>query len=397
MKRDSAGKQEKQQFQIKEGIPIPIGVYRTKRGVNLSVCIPSGKTCRLLIYRKGNSVPCRTVSTKEGRRIGNVWALEFLDFDEKAYEYNLEIDGVVAPAPYARRVIGREQFGFLKDPEKKPFVRCGFASPDYDWEGDRPLQIPSDQVCGYSLHVRGFTRHASSKVRHKGTFLGIVEKLPYLCDLGINQIELMPAYEFDECRIEAPYNQASPRLNYWGYGPACFFSPKASYSAGEDPCREFKDMVKACHKAGVEVIMEFYFPEKTNGHLILDCIRYWAMVYHVDGFHINSGGIPVEELVTDPILSGTKFYSADSAGLACGGQREKVAVYQEDFQQAARRILKSDEDQLGRFTRCLTNQPEKTGIINYITGHNGFTLLDLVSYDQKHNEANGEDNRDGSN
>ncbi len=399
MRNDSRNVRDKQLFTVKEGSPLPIGVSRIDGGVNFSVDVPEGNTCRLLIYQKGQQTPCCAVSMKEGHRLGEVCAIALTGFDFHDYEYNYEINGKVCADPYAKRLVGREQFGkYMPDGPEKGNVRCSFIFDDYDWEADAPPQIPLHEVIAYKLHVRGFTKHSSSKVKHKGTFLGMIEKIPYLSELGVNQIELMPAYEFDEITtLDDSFLGTGRRMNYWGYGPGLFFAPKASYAAGPDPAREFKDLVKACHKAGIEVIMEFYFPAGTRGFMALDCIRFWAMEYHVDGFHLNAEAVPMDALITDPILSGLKYY-AGSFDVPAGEKRKKrLAIYQEGFLQTARRLLKSDEDQLRGFVYHISEQPEQTGIINYVAGHNGFTLLDLVSYDQKHNEANGEDNRDGIN
>ena len=141
---------------------------------------------------------------------------------------------------------------------------------DYDWEGDHTLQIPYHQVIAYSLHIRGFTRHPSSKVKAKGTFQGVIEKLEYLKDLGINQIHCMPVYEFEECQIYR---------NYWGYGAGSYFAPKSAYSADGDGARGLKDMVKACHRSGIEVVLEMPFCTAADKMMMLECLRYYVMEY----------------------------------------------------------------------------------------------------------------------
>ena len=221
-------------------------------------------------------------------------------------------------------------------------------------------------MIAYSLHVRGFTKHSSSGVAHKGTFDGVTEKLPYLQKLGINQIHLMPVYEFDE-------NQR--HVNYWGYGKAYFFAPKASYAAG-DPVNEMKSLVRQMHLAGIEVILEMPFTEGTTFSLILDCLRYWVMQYHVDGFIVNPYICNPDELAKDPVLA-----------------KSKILKKEDGFQNVMRRFLKGDEGMIRDVICQLKNQD--TQLYNYIASHNGFTLCDVVSYDGKHNEANGENNLDG--
>ena len=225
-------------------------------------------------------------------------------------------------------------------------------------------------MIAYSLHVRGFTKHRSSKVPHKGTFQGVIEKIPYLKELGINQIQCMPVYEFDEC--------AKEKLNYWGYGPAYFFAPKESYAAGRSAVHELKDMVRACHSAGIEVVLEMPFASDTAPQTALECLRFYMMEYHIDGFVVNPYAVPWDMLSNDPFLKDIKLIRKD-----------------DEFQNVMRRFLKGDENMVNDVIRELCRHSSADGKCNYITAQTGFTLWDLVSYDGKHNEANGENNADG--
>ena len=245
-------------------------------------------------------------------------------------------------------------------------LRTRIVTDTFDWGKSQFPHLKKEDVIAYSLHVRGFTKHSSSGVAHKGTFDGVTEKLPYLQKLGINQIHLMPVYEFDE-------NQR--HVNYWGYGKAYFFAPKASYAAG-DPVNEMKSLVRQMHLAGIEVILEMPFTEGTTFSLILDCLRYWVMQYHVDGFIVNPYICNPDELAKDPVLA-----------------KSKILKKEDGFQNVMRRFLKGDEGMIRDVICQLKNQD--TQLYNYIASHNGFTLCDVVSYDGKHNEANGENNLDG--
>ncbi len=260
----------------------------------------------------------------------------------------------------------------------------------------------------YKLHVRGFTKSRTSGVRHKGTFEGLIEKIPYLKQLGITAVELMPAYEYDEMMRFEQFDQQAGNgryrsfpvrtsVNYWGYVKGFYFAPKASFSASaavrSDYTAEFKKMVRQLHANGLEVIMEMHF-ENESPDFILDCIRYWVTQYHIDGVHYYGPAAGLEAAAMDPLLSKTKIITVYWDGKTADGIRH-MASYNDGFANTARRFLKGDENQISDFTHASRLNPPQAANINYITNHNGFTLLDLVSYDHKHNEANGENNRDG--
>lgn len=192
-----------------EGYPQPFGASRRGRSVNLAVCVPKDVSCELLLYKKGESEPDQVIEMPAEEGIGEVRFLALEDLEETQYEYNYRIDGTVCLDPYVREIAGHKMFGTGWEFNRHQ-IRGRFLQRGYDWEGDKRPQIPVQDVIAYSLHVRGFTMHSSSRVKHKGTFLGVREKLPYLKELGINQIQCMPVYEFQE-------DMGSYR-NYWGYG-----------------------------------------------------------------------------------------------------------------------------------------------------------------------------------
>ena len=348
------------------GSPLPLGVTYKNGRANFAMEVPEGKTCKLLLYRKGEASLLASYVFSD--RIGSVCYMAVDGLKEEAYEYNYDIDGECVTDSYAKALSGKEVwFKNIEISEKsKENVRGIFYEDHYDWEADQSPRIQEEELIAYAIHVRGFTKHSSSGVAHKGTFDGVTEKLPYLQKLGINQIHLMPVYEFDE-------NQR--HVNYWGYGKAYFFAPKASYAAG-DPVNEMKSLVRQMHLAGIEVILEMPFTEGTTFSLILDCLRYWVMQYHVDGFIVNPYICNPDELAKDPVLA-----------------KSKILKKEDGFQNVMRRFLKGDEGMIRDVICQLKNQD--TQLYNYIASHNGFTLCDVVSYDGKHNEANGENNLDG--
>ncbi len=350
----------------KKGKPLPLGVTVTGDLVNFAVAAPQGKECNLLLYEKGERRPHISCPMEEG--VGEVRAAAFAGMDPAKYEYNYEIDGTVYADPYTKAFSGRETWLGAGDLAKHE-VRSRICAESYDWEKDAPPEIPYHAVIAYALHIRGFTKDASSGAAHKGTFQGVTEKLPYLKELGINQIQCMPVYEFEE---KGRYT------NFWGYGEGWYFAPKSAYSADGDGVRGLKDMVKACHQAGIEVVLEMPFAPGIPGLVAEECLRFYVMEYHIDGFILNPYVVSMDSICADPILKKTKLMK-----------------HQEGFQNVMRRFLKGDEGMIGDVIYWLRHHSGGEGIFNSITSCTGFTLNDLVSYDGKHNESNGEDNRDG--
>lgn len=356
-------------MKVVQGAPLPLGVSRQKEALNFAVEVKEGKQCTLLLYKCGENVPMEKIPMKEEAGTGTVRCVMLSDLPAQVCEYNYEIDGKIVTDPYAKGIAGRERWNDQMDFTPHQVRGKIPQKEEYPWEDDCPLRIPEEDVIAYSLHVRGFTRHSSSKVKKKGTFRGVMEKLPYLKELGINQIQCMPVYEFEE---------RGRKVNYWGYGEGFFFAPKASYAADHDAQKELKELVKTCHREGIEVVLDFPFTAQTRFQIVEDCLRYYVMEYHIDGFLLNPYQVPVEFLRRDPVLSGTKLLIKD-----------------ESFQNTMRRFLKGDEGMIASVAEQFRRKTSVSGSCNYITNHTGFTLEDLVSYDAKHNEANGEQNQDG--
>ena len=356
-------------MKVVQGAPLPLGVSRQKEALNFAVEVKEGKQCTLLLYKCGENVPMEKIPMKEEAGTGTVRCVMLSDLPAQACEYNYEIDGKIVTDPYAKGIAGTERWNDQVDFTPHQVRGKIPQKEEYPWEDDCPLRIPEEDVIAYSLHVRGFTRHSSSKVKKKGTFRGVMEKLPYLKELGINQIQCMPVYEFEE---------RGRKVNYWGYGEGFFFAPKASYAADHDAQKELKELVKTCHREGIEVVLDFPFTAQTRFQIVEDCLRYYVMEYHIDGFLLNPYQVPVEFLRRDPVLSGTKLLIKD-----------------ESFQNTMRRFLKGDEGMIASVAEQFRRKTSVSGSCNYITNHTGFTLEDLVSYDAKHNEANGEQNQDG--
>ncbi|HEX4797195.1 MAG TPA: glycogen debranching protein GlgX [Humisphaera sp.] len=369
--------------------------------------------------------------------------------------------GVAVPKGYDRQAAAREGDNLAVA------MKSVVVDPlDYDWEGDTPLRRASARTIIYEMHVGGFTRHPSSGVsaNKRGTFAGLVEKIPYLKELGITAVELLPVFQFDA--------QDCPRglVNYWGYQPVSFFSPHAAYSSRQDPLgpvNEFRDMVKGLHRAGIEIILDVVFNHTSEGgaagptfcfrgldnptyyildqdrsryldysgcgntfnannpvvrRLIVDSIRYWVEQMHVDGFRFDLASILARDssghvlpnppvlwdLETEPVLAGTKLIAEawDAAGLYQVGTfiGDSWKEWNGRFRDDIRSFFRAEPGSLRRFADRFAGSPQIYGhkmrdpeqSVNFVTCHDGFTLNDLVSYNQKHNEANGEQNRDGN-
>ena len=387
----------------------PIGVLSTSKGYQFTCVCDCKRTLYLEVYNDAGLVMDRVnmLLFKVSEDIASV-IINGLSGNDFSYSFLVDdelIDDVTRKNSTAKRAFGDKS---LRLDSSKIYVN------GYNWEGDKILNLAFKDICAYQLNVRSFTMHSSSKVKNKGTFKGIIEKIPYFNLLGVNQLILMPVYDFDE--VERPRKNNIPTLadytlklddeetlkvNLWGFKRGAYYMPKASFSASGDPVNEFKDMVKALHKAGIEVILRFYFPDNVNRSIISDLLKFWVYEYHVDGFFLMGNNLPIEILSSDIYLRSTKLYCVffDKNALTNKpyGYNRKMAFVNDDFMNVCRRFLKSDENMLNDFVYRQRLNPTDVHVINYITNFEGFTLNDLVSYDYKHNEANGENNRDGEN
>ena len=391
----------------KETERYPLGVSRQEGGLRIAF-VSGAHSCGIILEQKGEEI---RVPFSEELRTGNVYRLFlkmantrnlaycFYESDDKGIE-------TIVPDLYGKVFVNRLPFGVYQ--EESSF-RAGFPGT-FSWGEEKKPQLSYEESVVYCLHVRGFTRHASSGVRHKGTFAGLTEKIPYLKELGVNTLELQPAYEFAEKEKPADSMHASrvssfqtfplPELNYWGYKKGYYYAPKSSYAAAKDPCREFKEMVKALHRVGMEIVMQFYFSADIPALEIPNILKYWMEEYHIDGFHLIEDRSMAQLLAKDPGFSGVKlWYSGFDTDSIYGYFQKPVSknlgVYEAAWQKDMRCFLKGDSGMLQTALRHLCGVSEQTGRIHYFSTYCGFTMMDMLSYTEKHNEANGEDNRDG--
>ena len=458
--------------------PIPYGAIVREDGVQFVVFSKSATAMRVLLYRRvSDREPTRLIEFNPATdRWGDVWSV-FVPGLRAGQLYHLQADGPYDPPsghrfnlqarlidPYAKALAGRFQSsddGVVRPP------KCVVVEDAFDWKGDRHLRRPFSETIIYEMHVRGFTRSSTSGVQHPGTYLGVIEKIPYLKSLGVTAVELMPVHEFPMMESDG---SRSDRPNYWGYDPIAFFAPHRGYMHGNKPGNQvyqFKEMVRALHAAGIEVILDVVFNHTAEGNdrgptlsfkglensvyymlnddgtyknfsgcgntvngnhptvreMIFHCLRHWVYNYHVDGFRFDLASIlsrnrdgelvpnpPMVEIIAeDPMLADTKIIAEawDAAGafqvgcFATSRWAEWNGLYRDDI----RRYWRGDAEMTGKIATRLSGssdlyQPsgrQPYHSINFVTSHDGYTLNDLVSYEQKHNQENGEENHDGDN
>lgn len=383
--------------------PYPLGARRENGGICFSF-VSVTADCGIVLYDALTGEERQRIPFSEADREGEIYCrlVENIRSEQVLYQF-YQADRLV-PDEHGRVFPGRLPYGKESSGED---LRAGFLPECYDWENDRCPALSYDRTIMYCMHVRGFTRHASSKVMNRGTFAGIREKLPYLKEIGITTLELQPAYEFLELEKAEALPQGAPciqpenRVNYWGYKRGYYYAPKQAYAASEDAATEFRDLVKELHRNGMELIMQFYFPGQVDRNDISDILRFWTLEYHVDGFHLLGTDLPVELLASDPLLADKKFmYYGINADAVYDRDRmpqyPHLAEYNDSFLYDMRRFLKGDENMMNSVLKDMRYIPAKAGVVHYLTNYYGFTLADLVSYDRKHNEGNGEENRDGN-
>lgn len=407
--------------------PFPYGAYPLGQEMNgIRVSFPSQEEdCGVLIYRRGSGRLLKKFTFRPQDRLGSIRYGVITGFPADRISYLFYSGDKVFPDRWARAYELKGKYGTPRSPMD---YRAVIEDVPYDWGEDACPRIPYEDAVCYGMHVRGFTMHSSSGVKARGTFAGIGEKLDYLQQLGITTIELQPVYEQIEFersgedgaaprrrgkdepqeqqrprgRFDVYGQQRQPRLNYWGYQEGYYYAPKSGYAASENAAAELKDLVKALHARGMEMILQFYFPDNIPTDEVLNVLRYWSWAYHVDGFHLMGGTLQIHAIAADPALSDRKLWYYDFPTEQIYGYEKvpayrNLAVYNEGYQQEMRRFLKGDEGMLYAVMQRMRCNPRQKGVINYLTDYAGFTMMDLVSYDRKHNEDNGENNRDGNN
>ena len=465
------------------GRVFPFGATITDGGVNFSIFSKEAKSCTLFLYHHGDRKPFVKIPFPEEFRIGDVYTMMVFGINIETTEYGYSFDGEFDPErglrydktqvlldPYAKSVSGRSVWGKKPD-QKNPFQHRGqLIFDDYDWEGDKPLEYRQKDLIIYEMHVRSFTNHPSSEVKYKGTFAGILEKVPYLKELGINCIELMPIFEFDEMLSHRDFHGRG-LMDYWGYNTVCFFAPNTSYASTREHNHEgdeLKSMIKELNENGIEVFLDVVFNHTAEGNengpffsfkgldnniyymltpegyyynfsgcgntlncnhpivqqMILECLRYWVTNYRVDGFRFdlatilgrNEDGSPMskppllQSLAFDPILGKVKLIAEawDAGGMYQVGSfpswnrwMEWNGRYRDDM----RAFLKGDCGKAGAAASRITGSPDLydpevrgfNASVNFLDCHDGFTLHDLYTYNEKHNEDNDWGGTDGDN
>lgn len=406
---------------IKEGNYNKFGVCVAEGGYIFTFAGEKEQECYICIYNKGNQLVERILVPKS-YCMGAVRSVHVSGLKEKELRYNYEIDGEIITDAYADKIIGREVWNDKKRAEQEYAVYCSKENQAFDWEGDDFPEVPKNKMVVYKLHARGFSMDGGAKGKKRGTFAAIADKIEYIKELGVTTVELMPVYEFEEIILEEKpeipeyikskwlaggQNMILPEsggikavgLNYWGYGAGDYFAVKASYASTNNASRELKELIKLMHKNGIECVLEMFFPSGMNQNVIMHVLRFWVREYHVDGFHLLGESIPVKTACQDMFLSRTKLFcdAFDAEQYQTEKAYSNLYVYNDEYLYPARKLLNHINGSLEEFADQQRKQNENVGFVNYIANNNGFTLMDTFCYQDKHNEANGENNTDGNN
>lgn len=470
-------------FKIRPGFFRMYGACVASNGVSFTINSHGATRCTLLLFKPQASKPYARIPFPDSYRIGDTYSMLVFDIKPDEFEYAFSFDGPYEPAkgllfneenvlldPYSRAVTGQRKWGEKPEGGKDFEYRARVVKSSFDWGNIKQLEQPFEDLVIYETHVRGYTKDKSSGVSAPGTFAGLKDKIPYLKDLGINAVELMPIFEFDEME-SARVVDGVQLYNYWGYNTVSFFAPNTSYAFNEEHNHEgdeLKSLIKALKENGIEVILDVVFNHTAEGNemgpcfsfkgidnnvyymltpdahyynfsgcgnvmncnhpvvrsFIIDCLRHWAIEYRVDGFRFDlasilgrdQNGAPManppilESLAFDPVLGKMKLIAEawDAGGLYQVGRFpswNRWAEWNGRYRDDMRSFLKGDDGMAGNAITRITGSrdlysPESRGhkaSVNFMTCHDGFTLYDLYSYNEKHNEKNGWNNTDGDN
>ena len=470
-------------FKIRPGFFRMYGACVASNGVSFTINSHGATRCTLLLFKPQAPKPYARIPFPDSYRIGDTYSMLVFDIKPDEFEYAFSFDGPYEPAkgllfneenvlldPYSRAVTGQRKWGEKPEGGKDFEYRARVVKSSFDWGNIKQLEQPFEDLVIYETHVRGYTKDKSSGVSAPGTFAGLKDKIPYLKDLGINAVELMPIFEFDEMESARVVDDVQ-LYNYWGYNTVSFFAPNTSYAFNEEHNHEgdeLKSLIKALKENGIEVILDVVFNHTAEGNemgpcfsfkgidnnvyymltpdahyynfsgcgnvmncnhpvvrsFIIDCLRHWAIEYRVDGFRFDlasilgrdQNGAPManppilESLAFDPVLGKMKLIAEawDAGGLYQVGSFpswNRWAEWNGRYRDDMRSFLKGDDGMAGNAITRITGSrdlysPESRGhkaSVNFLTCHDGFTLYDLYSYNDKHNEKNGWNNTDGDN
>ncbi len=470
-------------FKIRPGFFRMYGACVASNGVSFTINSHGATRCTLLLFKPQAPKPYARIPFPDSYRIGDIYSMLVFDIKPDEFEYAFSFDGPYEPAkgllfneenvlldPYSRAVTGQRKWGEKPEGGKDFEYRARVVKSNFDWGNIKQLEQPFEDLVIYETHVRGYTKDKSSGVSAPGTFAGLKDKIPYLKDLGINAVELMPIFEFDEMESARVVDDVQ-LYNYWGYNTVSFFAPNTSYAFNEEHNHEgdeLKSLIKALKENGIEVILDVVFNHTAEGNemgpcfsfkgidnnvyymltpdahyynfsgcgnvmncnhpvvrsFIIDCLRHWAIEYRVDGFRFDlasilgrdQNGAPManppilESLAFDPVLGKMKLIAEawDAGGLYQVGSFpswNRWAEWNGRYRDDMRSFLKGDDGMAGNAITRITGSrdlysPESRGhkaSVNFLTCHDGFTLYDLYSYNEKHNEKNGWNNTDGDN
>lgn len=405
-------------YTIKEGNYQSYGVQIKKDGIVFTFEAEKEDACRILFYGKMQEVIAEIEVPAQYCR-GAIRSVCVMGMSPRHLRYNYEINGTVITDPYANRIVGREKWNDVGREAVDYQVCGGCEAAEFDWGEDAAPEVPRHEMVLYKLHVRGFSMDAGIRGKTRGTFAAIRQRIPYLKELGITTVMFMPVYEFEELVLPEPValpeylnwqikdedaikpelSRKPERVNMWGYVPGEYFAVKASYASVPNASVEWKELIRELHANGMECVMEMFFTEKQNQNVILDALRYWVREYHVDGFRLLGDKIPVTQIAQDAWLRRTKIFYTGYDGMLLEEpcRYPHLFVYSDEYLYPIRAMLNHMSGNIEEFACQQRKQHSVQGFVNYIADNNGFSLMDIFCYAEKHNRANGEENCDGNN
>lgn len=385
------------------------GALVSGNAVEFTFTVKTDADAYILLFEKTTKKMIAQIAVPREFSVGLVYSVRVEGYQWKKLCYLLMRDGQAGMDDYASVVIGREKWMDESRAQDNYRIYGGFSKPDYKWNEKRTYILPEDMVL-YKLHLRGMTMANGLPAGKRGNYRGIIQKLPYLKELGVTSLEFLPIYDFEEIKYQFHYKMDENRetvmvaedpigTNYWGYGDAVYFAPKASYFGGRDADVHMKEMVEAIHNAGMEIILEMSVSPSMDEDRLLRCLVFWVREYHIDGFHLLGMGLPMERIAGDSYLGRTKVFHDHfpDALLAKQSDRKHLFVTNDEFMYPIRRLQNHLDGNVAEVSNYLRRQGRGYGFVNYVASNTGFVLWDAYCYGEKHNEGNGEDNCDGSN
>jgi len=361
----------------------------------------------ICMFKKSTHELVKTIELNPTYKVGRTYSVELTDVNTTEWCYLYEYDESYHVDPYSTSIVGRSSWNDLSRLETGMQVYSGFDVLSEGWQDSKVQIKPMDMVM-YQAHMRGFTMQHALSTKLAGNYLGFIKRLPYIKDLGVTSLELMPIYDFEEVFYERRQiidkngersfqETGLDKVNYWGFGPGFYMAPKVSYF-GENPVEGLREFVAAVHALGIELILDFSFDNRIEAEQIIDILEFYVLNYHIDGFRLIGNNCPVEKVAKSAILAETKIFCEGYDRQTLVDEKHKhLFIYDDGFLYVLRQMVNHMSGSIVQLSNHMRRQNDYFGFVNYGARVNGYTLMDSFSYGEKHNQANGEENKDGNN